>query len=297
MNEAVSVRFTGAAGNSLNAVRRGSGPPVILLHGGGQTHHAWDGAAKALSQRGWCTYAVDHRGHGESDWVSGKGYRFRDFGDDLICIAESLAGHMDVPPVVIGASLGGIAAMLAAHGRPELFRAIILVDVTPRMEARGIDRILTFMSAMPDGFAGIDEAAAAVASYLPHRKRPVRPEGLAKNLRKGPDGRLRWHWDPEFLSVQSDAVENVGRTEERLIAAARAISCPVMLVRGGMSDLVSRELAEEFLSFVPHAEYADVHGAGHMVAGDENDVFIEALSGFMDRLKSDETHGLKGEDA
>lgn len=279
------VLFTGTAGNTLVADRHGSGAPVLLLHGGGQTRHAWGGAAGALAVEGWCAFTLDQRGHGDSDWVEGGAYRFADYAGDLCQVAGAIRDQYGIAPVVIGASLGGLAAMLAQHRAPELMRAIILVDVTPRMEAQGVDRILTFMGEnSSDGFATIEQAAEAVAAYLPHRTRPVNPVGLAKNLRTSEDGRLRWHWDPAFLTAQSSMMQDYKATEQSLVNAARNISCPALLVRGAMSDLVSEELAEEFLAITPHAEFADVQNAGHMVAGDENDVFINALQTFMTKL-------------
>ncbi|PLX42914.1 MAG: alpha/beta hydrolase [Hyphomicrobiales bacterium] len=285
MSAAGQTRFTGTAGNQLVADIHGEGAPVLLLHGGGQTRHAWGGAARSLAGRGWRTYSLDQRGHGDSDWVASGAYHFADYAGDLCAVAGAVRDELGMAPVVIGASLGGLAAMLAQHEAPDLVRALILVDVTPRMEAQGVDRILSFMGEnMGDGFASMEEAAEAVAAYLPHRTRPVNPVGLAKNLRRSPDGRLRWHWDPAFLTAQSAAMQDYRETEQSLVNAARTISCPALLVRGAMSDLVSPELAEEFLNMVPHAEFADVRNAGHMVAGDENDVFIDALEGFMSRL-------------
>ena len=282
------VLFAGTAGNQLVADCQGAGTPVLLLHGGGQTRHAWGGAAKALAEAGWLTFALDQRGHGDSDWVEDGAYHFTDYADDLIAVSEAISTEYGAEPVVIGASLGGLAAMLAQHKAPKRIRAMILVDITPRMEAQGVHRILSFMGEnMEQGFASIDEAAEAVAAYLPHRTKPVNPVGLAKNLRQHEDGRLRWHWDPAFLSVQADATAEHADTENMLVSAARNIACPVLLVRGGMSDLVSMELAEEFLTMAPHAEFADVHNAGHMVAGDENDVFIAAMRGFMQRLNEE----------
>lgn len=292
MSRAERVLFTGAAGNDLVADVRGEGAPVLLLHGGGQTRHAWGGAAEALAASGWRTYALDQRGHGDSAWVGGGAYAFTHYGEDLRAVASQIMDETGQAPVVIGASLGGIASMLAQRMSPELIHAMILVDITPRMEASGVERILSFMGQdMADGFASIEEAAEAVAAYLPNRKRPVNPEGLSKNLRRHEDGRLRWHWDPEFLNVQQESMKTIENIEPLLLDAVKHISCPVLLVRGGMSDLVSIELAEEFLTLAPHAEFADVQNAGHMVAGDENDVFIGSMQGFMEKLDMERSAG------
>jgi pimeloyl-ACP methyl ester carboxylesterase len=137
-----------------------------------------------------------------------------------------------------------------------------------------------------EGFGSIAEAADAVAAYLPHRPRPRSHEGLKKNLRLHPDGRWRWHWDPRFLEGNRRIGAGAEDVERALVAAAKAITIPALLVRGASSELVQEEHAKDFLKLVPHASYVDVTGARHMVAGDRNDQFANAIEGFLSRLKN-----------
>jgi non-heme chloroperoxidase len=251
-------------------------PPVLLLHGGGQTRHSWSGTARALAREGWHALSLDLRGHGESDWSPQGAYDLEDFVQDLVLAARGLPRR----PVVVGASLGGMAALCAeGESQAPLLAAVVLVDVTPRLEPRGVVRIVSFMTDRPEGFASLEEAADAVAAYLDHRARPTDLAGLAKNLRRGDDGRYRWHWDPKFMSRDRRSGNTL--TPERLLAAARGLRLPTLLVRGKLSDVVSLEGAAEFRRAVPHARFADVSGAGHMVAGDRNDLFTEAVVGFL----------------
>ncbi len=253
--------------------------PVLLLHGGGQTRHAWGGTARALATQGWYAVALDMRGHGESDWASDGNYIIDTFVADI----RSVISHFDRPPVLVGASLGGMTSLLTeGESLRPLSAAVVLVDITPRVEQQGVDRIRAFMTGKPEGFANLEEAADAVAAYIPHRPRPKDLSGLEKNLRKGPDGRYRWHWDPQLISPARFAR---ARDPERLLAAARALRVPTLLVRGKMSDVVSEETAAEFLAAVPHARYVDVSGAGHMVAGDRNDAFSIAILEFLSGVK------------
>jgi pimeloyl-ACP methyl ester carboxylesterase len=282
--------FFGAAHNRLAAdVFGDAGRPVLLLHGGGQTRHAWRRTAVELARAGWLAVAVDQRGHGESEWVADGTYGFHDFAADVAALAAELARRHGAPPVAIGASLGGIASLLAAGdaqavGKAPIFAALVLVDITPRVDLSGVAKVQGFMRMHArDGFATVEEAADAVAAYLPHRPRPRSTEGLKKNLRLHPDGRWRWHWDPRFLDGRRTVNGRRGEIEERLLAAARGLKMPAMLVRGGSSELVQEEHAREFLELVPHARFADVSGARHMVAGDRNDQFAAAI---MDFLKS-----------
>ena len=251
-------------------------PAVLLAHGGGQTRHAWADTASALAQAGWYAVSIDLRGHGESDWAPDGDYMLAAFANDLRKVAAALPNR----PAVVGASLGGMAAMIA-EGETEggIFSAVVLVDITPRIQMQGVERILAFMTAhLDNGFASIEEAGKAVAAYMRHRSAPDNLDGLRKNLRLGADGRFRWHWDPAFLRRDRTSSE----TEiQRLHAAARRIKAPCLLLRGGSSDLVSEEDARDFLRMVPHAEYQDVSGAGHMVVGDKNDIFVTAILEFL----------------
>ena len=228
--------FTGAAGNRLIADVFGEGTrAVLLLHGGGQTRHAWRRTAERLARAGWTAYALDQRGHGDSDWVADGAYGFADFAADAVAVADALAARSGERPAVIGASLGGIASLLAEgeaerSGRGSVFSALALVDITPRVDPEGIAKIHGFMRAHADGFASVAEAAEAVAAYLPHRPRPRSLQGLKKNLRLYPDGRWRWHWDPQFLGSPRSAFHRHG-LEEKLIAAARRIEIPALLKR------------------------------------------------------------------
>lgn len=258
--------------------------PALLLHGGGQTRHAWGAAAAALAARGWHAVALDQRGHGDSDWAADNFYRIDHFASDMRAVATS----MSAPPAVVGASLGGLAAMLGAGeaDTPEdVASAVVLVDITPTVERAGVERIISFMQKhMRDGFASLDDAADYVASYLPDRPRPKSTAGLEKNLRLGEDGRWRWHWDPGFMTDVDTRMED--RDPGRVKAATRRLFMPSLLVRGGKSDLVTPETAREFVDLAPDGRFVDVAAAGHMVAGDKNDVFVDAVAAFLEDVVS-----------
>jgi pimeloyl-ACP methyl ester carboxylesterase len=285
-----AAMFKGASGNTLVGDVYGEmGPPVLLLHGGGQTRHAWKKTAELIAGLGRVAYAVDQRGHGDSEWVADGAYQYDDFAADARVLADTLAERSGVRPVAVGASLGGMAALLADAGKPaggRVFEALVLVDITPRVDVDGVAKIQAFMRAHArEGFGSIAEAAEAVAAYLPHRPRPRSHEGLKKNLRLHPDGRWRWHWDPRFIESNRRIGPGSEDVERALIAAAKAITVPALLVRGASSELVQEDHAKDFLKLVPHARYVDVSGARHMVAGDRNDQFAKAIEDFLSRLK------------
>jgi len=283
-----TAMFKGAAGNRLVAdVYGDAGQPVLLLHGGGQTRHAWRRTAEHLGQSGAIAYSLDQRGHGDSEWVSGGHYAFTDFAADAAAVAATLTARGGKRPIAIGASLGGIASLLAEGeadkaGTGPVFASIVLVDITPRVDRAGVAKIQGFMRERAgEGFTTIAEAADAVAAYLPHRPRPRSQEGLKKNLRLHPDGRWRWHWDPALLTGERSFAIDHRILEQALIEAAKAITIPALLVRGGSSELVQEAHVREFLDLVPHADYIDVAEARHMVAGDANDSFSDAVLEFV----------------
>lgn len=279
---APSLRFDLPNGISIAADVHGdpSHQPVLFLHGGGQTRHAWGNTAEALAEHGFYTICADHRGHGESSWAGELQYHVFHFVEDL----QHLLAQLDQKPILVGASLGGIASILAETEQEEsVAKGVILVDVTPRLETDGVNRIIGFMKGGTSGFTSLEEAADSIAQYLPHRKRPKDLSGLAKNLRRLEDGRYYWHWDPKMLKTLGPTPyteEEDRRLKERLQDLSN-LAIPTLLIRGRLSDLVSTETATEFLEMVPHAEYVDLADAHHMVAGDRNDVFTETVKEFL----------------
>ncbi len=285
------VEFDGAEQNRLVADKYGQGgQPVILLHGGGQTRHSWDAAAERIAALGHVVYSVDQRGHGESDWVSSGNYAFADFARDLVSVCRQVVAKHGAKPVVVGASLGGFAGMSAEGAEaPGTLSALVLVDITPRIDMGGVYKILGFMGDKVDeGFATVEEAAEAIARYLPNRAKPKDLSGLSKNLRLHEDGRYRWHWDPAFLKIrQHRDPKETEIVQNGMLTAAENLSLPVLLLRGRNSELVSMEHVNEFLECVPHAKFTDIQDAGHMIAGDKNDVFAQAVEEFLTDLKAE----------
>lgn len=256
-------------------------PVVIFLHGGGQTRHSWNATAEKVARSGWRSVNVDLRGHGDSDWAPDGTYHHFAFRDDIIGLAEQFDR-----PVLVGASLGGMCS-LQAIGKvgPTLARALVLVDITHRINPEGGRRIGSFMNSGSKGFATLEDAADAIAAYNPHRPRPTNLEGLKKNLRFR-DGRWHWHYDPRFLTAIEIPREMEHSPKSPAGDAAARLGefgTPTLLVRGKLSDIVDPEHVAELLELIPHAESIDVSNAGHMVVGDSNDIFNDSIIKFLKR--------------
>jgi pimeloyl-ACP methyl ester carboxylesterase len=270
------------AGLSLAVETRhaGGSPTLVFAHGFGQTRGAWTAAAEVLAAAGCRCVTFDTRGHGESDRLASGDYHMDQFADDLMRIVAA----QPEPPILVGASMGGLLGMvIAGEVKPAPFRALVLVDITPRWETAGVERILAFMQAHPDGFASYADAAEQIAAYLPQRKARKSEEQLRPLLREGEDGRLRWHWDPALLAGVAHESE---RYQPRLLAAAANIDVPVLLLSGERSDVVSRATVDEFLKTVPHAQHVELPKATHMVAGDANDAFTREVERFVHSMSS-----------
>jgi len=275
---AAASKFLTRDGLAADIVGDGARGSVMLAHGGGQTRHSWASTAVSLAERGWKAVSLDLRGHGESDWAADGDYDSLRFAEDLVAVADALPDQ----PALIGASLGGISGLLVETVvAPGTFRSLTLVDIVPRSDPEGVAKIMGFMGAnIEHGFDSLEAAADSIAAYLPHRPRPKDLSGLSKNLRLGDDGRYRWHWDPRFVTgmgARRQAAEG-----QRVEPRWEDIDIPVHLIRGRMSELVSREAAEAFVATLRHGSFTDVADAGHMVAGDRNDVFLEAVLAFLE---------------
>lgn len=255
--------------------------PILMLHGGAQTRHSWDRAARELSLQGHEVTTIDARGHGESDWSPIGDYSLESLAADLVMVVEQRYPD-GARPVLVGASLGGLTSLIALGQGHDVGQALVLVDVSTKLEARGIDRVGDFMRSGIEGFDSLEQVAAAVAAYQPHRPQPKSTDGLRKNLRQAADGRWYWHWDPVFARSADGTQAELG--EAYLEDFARRVEVPTMLLRGSESDVIAKDAGDRLRELIPHVYTHEVQDAGHMLVGDDNAVFLDNMQWFLAQL-------------
>ncbi|PXW35080.1 alpha/beta fold hydrolase [Nocardia sp. 348MFTsu5.1] len=292
------VEFTGSGGIRLvadhwspastdraadGAVGTPSPRIVLLMHGGGQTRFSWKNTGALLAAHGHEVISLDTRGHGESDWAPDGDYSATALQADGLGVLAQLPDvtGRQLPVTIVGASLGGLTGIgVAAMAPPNTVDRLILVDVVPRPEERGTSRIRDFMASGGGGFDDLEQAAAAISEYLPHRPTTGATEGLKRNLRRREDGRWYWHWDPAFLNPADGSVVLPSDMFEK---QAVGLTIPIQLIRGRLSDVVSKESVDAFRELIPDLEVTELSSAGHTAAGDSNDAFTSAVIDFIDR--------------
>ena len=249
-------------------------PPLVLLHGVGQTCHTWDLFAATMAQH-FHVMAFDQRGHGDSDWSPERDYSRASMVNDVAAFTEALGLDSFF---LIGMSMGGMNSMMFTSQHIERVRSLVVVDIGPRIERAGSNHIRDFMSGNRE-FNDLDEAAAIIHKFNPRRPlEAVRNFTCVYNLKQLPSGKWTWKYDSYFASSHRGADPKA--MHDMLAAAAQKISCPTMLVRGGQSDVLSLEGAREFQRLIPGSAFALVEGAGHSVMGDNPAGFEAAVRGF-----------------
>lgn len=279
-NQPRELRWIGADGLRMVAETFGDpdADPVIFVHGGGQSRFAWRSGAQAAAEAGCYAISIDQRGHGESEWAADGDYSPDAIATDL----QMLMRELNRPAVLVGASRGGYATLVAAARGDPRPRGLVLVEIAPRIDQGGADQVRGFMRASAAGFASVEAAAELLATYM-HRTQAKDPARLRRSMQLGEGGRLFWRWDPR---VAAGAPTDPERVEHELERAARAVACPLLLVRGERSELVKEEHAAHLKTLVPDARIVTIAGVGHMVSGDENGLFNAAIMDFIRRLPS-----------
>jgi len=280
-SEPATAIFIGAAGNRLVADVFGErGSSVLLLHGGGQTRHSWRETAQRLARSGATAYALDQRGHGDSGWSSAGAYSIQDHARDIAGFVARLALRR---PIVAGMSMGGINAIAYAVEHASALRALVSIDVGPDVQFEPVERLMQGLGAYRH-FQSPEDAAERLSKLGARRARSLLKDTLSWNLRQERDGTWTWKYDPRTLVGLS--AEDILAPRKPLWDVLGRISCPVLVVRGGDSEIFSEGDAEKLTRHLPHAVCVTVPNARHSVQTDNPRGLAEALTAFDDGLAS-----------
>ncbi len=254
--------------------------PALAFHGFALNAHSFDEVAPRLAGR-LDLLAFDQRGHGLSDRAPDIGDYTRDrMAEDIAEIVERLGLDR---PVVMGHSMGGLNALTFAARHPSQLRALILIDVGPRVAVDGAEQVRRFVAG-PYEMESLDEWVEHTHAYYPWRSKERIRARLEVSLRRTPEGRLAKQFDPRFRAAEFAGVAG-GREDPAELA--RRLRCPTLLVRGGESPVLPREAAEAFAKEVPVVRLVAIDGAGHSVAGDRPEAFARAVHAFLDELEGE----------
>lgn len=263
--------FEVAPGRRVSALVWGTGDPeLVLIHGGAQNAHTYDTVALALQRP---LIAFDLPGHGHSDAGPFGNGAVASHAADLARALEQL-GHTPIP--VVGMSLGGLTAIALTRDHPELVERLLLVDITPGVNAEKAKHITEFVNG-PATFPDFDAILARTVAHNPTRSESSLRRGILHNAVQTEDGSWVWrhqrHPKSEFGSPP-----DVGN----LWDALSQIDRPICLVRGlAKGSVVDDEDVTELRRRVPTVTVIEIPGAGHSVQGDQPLQLAGAIATFL----------------
>jgi esterase len=251
----------------------GDGPAMLMLHGGALTAHTWDAVCRRLRGRHRCV-AVDLRGHGDSEWSPELDYGIDAFVRDVAGLVDGLELER---PVVVGQSLGAVTGLAYAAREPDRLAGLVMIDAAPWVQRRGAARIAEFVLA-PAELPSVDDFVDRARRFNPRRDPALLRETLLSNLRPLPQGGFTWKYDRRHLSRERfEAFAGELPKLERLLPEAR---CPVLVVRGEESDVLTEADADRLAAALPDGRAVTIAGAGHTVQGDNPAGLVAALEEF-----------------
>ncbi len=253
-------------------------PPLLFLHGFAQQAHSWDFASLMVRDR-FHVISLDQRGHGDSDWATDGCYFLRDYVKDLELIVAEL-GLTDL--TVCGLSLGGRVALVHASTNPTVHRGLIVVDAGPELNFGGTTRIRDFVQG-EDEWESFDALVDHVSKYTRKLRSIEQIRGSVRRAAKQlPDG--RWTWKYDRVLRRGDRPRDPDHGPDVIWPHVRAITTPMLLVRGGLSDVLTADAAARVIEAVPGSELVEVPKAAHLVPGDNPAGFSKAIDPFLNRL-------------
>lgn len=259
----------------------GGAPAIVFLHGGALNAHTWDVVCLGLRDRFHCL-ALDLRGHGDSDWSPEIDYSATALAGDLDEFIDRL-GLTCV--VLVGHSLGGIAAMEFASRQHLRVAGLVLVDVGPEMRPEGTRRILEFLAEGAE-LPSPEHFVQRALRFNRRRHPDLLRASILHNLKQLPNGAWTWKYDRRHFGAVDPSESD--RATRALAGRLPHISCPVLVMRGERSDVFSSEDAAWVIQRVADGRSTTVPDAGHTIQGDNPQAFVAVLLTFLTEVRSRE---------
>lgn len=232
-------------------------PVVMMIHGLAGQAHVFDGIANQLAAD-YHVYSLDVRGRGESEWGTPDGYHTNNYVEDLEAIRDALGLDQFA---LVGTSMGGIISMYYTPLHPDRVTKVVINDIGPAIEPEGLARIFEYVGHAPEYFNDMKavlkyykENYAPMVEHLPEDQM----ETFARhNVRKNDVGVYVWKMDPEIRKFHvPPPAPNPWETFAK-------IACPVLVLRGSNSDVLSAETAAKMVADTPNGKLVEVPGVGH----------------------------------
>jgi pimeloyl-ACP methyl ester carboxylesterase len=258
-------------------------PPIVFLHGAALNAHTWDVVCLALRQQYHC-HAMDQRGHGESAWAEDADYS----GDAHRGDIEALVEHLGLDRfVLVGHSMGGFNAFNYAFHHSHRLAALVLVDSGPTMLTKGAKRIVDFVTQTAE-LDSLDHVIQKAIEFNPRRDPRLLRHSVLHNFRQNANGKWIRKTDLRMWHGNLNRAPERERLKERF-RQAHKITCPTLIVQGGLSDVFTSEDAQTLAQQFSQGHYAQVGNAGHTVQGDNPRILTEVLSNFLAKVLPEKT--------
>ncbi|MCE2500958.1 MAG: alpha/beta hydrolase [Dehalococcoidia bacterium] len=249
-------------------------PPMVLLHGLRGHANVWEDVAVALCND-YHVYSLDQRGRGDTDHAPGGDYSTDAFVADLAGFADAIGLDKFI---LFGHSMGGRNSMAFAGQYPDRLERLCIVDIGPRIEPAGGNRITEELRNLPPEFDSFEDALAHVQTGNRFAAEPVMRRRLAGQSQQLPDGKIVWKFDP---AIREQRINGTAAPAADLWPTLERITCPTLLVRGTETDLLTEETARQMVDTLAQGTLAEIERAGHMVFEDNPADFIAAVKGWL----------------
>ncbi len=242
-------------------------PQILLLHGGNQSCHSWDLVSLHLSDR-YHVFALDQRGHGDSEWSREIDYSI----DAMVADAAAFIADQGLrDPIVFGHSMGGLVTLNMALAHPAIAKALVIVDVGPELTEQGAKTIQNFVVHNLE-FDNLDEFLDNVARYDPFRSREHIARTVKYNMLRRVDGKYMSKVDHRRIA---------GPMTMLSLDMVKALSMPVLIVRGAQSNIFMPDAADRFVAALPAGQLVTVDNTGHNVHSGNTPGFLDAIAPFL----------------